>query len=83
MESVIIACITALTGSGAWAYYNRAQKQRIREREALIIELRAWRDDWRERAEDLEEKVTQLCLENGLLRAQIERLETQIKTLKK
>ena len=83
MTEVVIAAITALTGTTAFQFYTRLSRQRVEEREALISELREWRDDWKARALELDKKVQQLCVENGLLRAQIEKLENQIKTLQK
>lgn len=83
MTEIAIALITALTGSTAWSFYTRQQKNRFREREQLIAELRQWRDDWKTRAEELDRKVQQLCVENGKLRAQIEKLETHIQHLTK
>lgn len=83
MNEIAVALITALTGSTAWSFYTRQQKNRFREREQLIAELRQWRDDWKTRAEELDRKVQQLCVENGKLRAQIEKLETHIQHLTK
>jgi|TARA_R100000482_G_C5093399_1_gene131983 chromosome segregation ATPase len=83
MNEIAVALITALTGSTAWSFYTRQQKNRFREREQLITELRQWRDDWKTRAEELDRKVQQLCVENGKLRAQIEKLETHIQHLTK
>lgn len=83
MNEIIVALITAMTGTTAFQFYTRAQKNRIREREQLIQELRQWRDDWKKRALELDRKVENLCVENGKLRAQIEKLETQIKHLQK
>ena len=83
MNEIAVALITALTGSTAWSFYTRQQKNRFREREQLITELRQWRDDWKTRAEELDRKVQQLCVENGKLRAQIEKQETHIQHLTK
>lgn len=83
MTEIVVALVTALTGSTAWSFYTRQQKNRFREREQLISELRQWRDDWKTRAEELDRKVQQLCVENGKLRAQIQKLETQLSTLTK
>ena len=83
MTEIVVALITALTGSTAWTFYTRHQKNRFREREQLIVELREWRDDWKQRAEELDRKVQNLCVENGKLRAQIQKLETQLQHLTK
>jgi len=83
MTEIVVALVTALTGSTAWSFYTRQQKNRFREREQLIAELRQWRDDWKTRAEELDRKVQQLCVENGKLRAQIQKLETQLSNLTK
>lgn len=83
MTEIVFALVTALTGSTAWSFYTRQQKNRFREREQLISELRQWRDDWKTRAEELDRKVQQLCVENGKLRAQIQKLETQLSNLTK
>lgn len=83
MTEIVVALITALTGSTAWTFYTRHQKNRFREREQLIVELREWRDDWKRRAEELDRKVQNLCVENGKLRAQIQKLETQLQHLTK
>lgn len=83
MTEILVALITALTGGTAFQFYTRQQKQRAKEREALVEELREWRDDWKSRALELDRKVQQLCVENGKLRAQIQKLETQIQHLQK
>ena len=78
ISTVIITLITVAGSAGAWKFYESKLKLRYKLSEHNTKENVLFREDLRERVNNLEKKLTEQELEKEELQRQITELKTQL-----